>query len=467
MKKVILFAMLAFALVAVPAFASVQNVKVSGDIDNTWLVRHDFDLGTSGAAPIYEQNLFLTQTRLRVDADLTDNVQATVGLLNERVWQEANDDVANDIDLNLAYVTMREMLYSPLTVIIGRQVFAYGNSFVIDASGTNNNVAEGGLNGIAEDFTKRTALNAIRMVLDYNPLTIDVVFAKVDENTVVGLGAHDDDVDLYGANANYQIGDEWNTVVEGYFWAKIDQSTKTGGVGRKNDTVYMPGARVSTNPIKGLNLQAEGAMQRGNKATTLSGGDNVHREAQGGQIIANYMLPFESTAQWSPVVTGVYTYVSGDSGPAEAGTLAGDDHYNAWDPMFENQGGGTIYNTLFNLTNAHIVGGKLAIKPIQDVTTTVTWDRLWLDKALDDGDFSGDCSGATCLTLLQPDGTTLTPKMTTNTMLGDEFGAGVVYDYTEDVQIGARVSAFVPGGAFHEDNNEAAYQSVVNANVKF
>ena len=91
-------------------------MKVSGDITTTFVDRNDFDLGmtngseshfTGGAFGTYtpvnpyyggvldlaplqvglkHQNVFVTQTRLRVDADLSDNVSTTVGLINERAW---------------------------------------------------------------------------------------------------------------------------------------------------------------------------------------------------------------------------------------------------------------------------------------------------------------------------------------------------------------------------------------------
>ena len=83
MKKRLILAVLAVAsafFAAAPAFASVQNVKVSGEIDNTWLVRDQFDLGTRSAGENYYQNLIFTQSHLHVDADLTDNVSTTLGL---------------------------------------------------------------------------------------------------------------------------------------------------------------------------------------------------------------------------------------------------------------------------------------------------------------------------------------------------------------------------------------------------
>ena len=43
-----------------------------------------------------------------------------------------------NVQLYLASVTMREFLYSPLTVTVGRQVFNYGNGLIIGDGGPNN-----------------------------------------------------------------------------------------------------------------------------------------------------------------------------------------------------------------------------------------------------------------------------------------------------------------------------------------
>ena len=49
----------------------------------------------------------------------------------------------------------------------------------------------------------------------------------------------------------------------------------------------------------------------------------------------------------------------------------------AWDPFNENQGSGTIYNTLFPLSNMNIVSVGGSINPLEDVTATTTWSGLW------------------------------------------------------------------------------------------
>lgn len=470
-KTLLLLAVGMMALTAAPAFASVQNIKVSGDVDSTWVVRDQFDLGIQNQGLSYYQNFLMTQTRVRVDADLTDNVAATVALINERVWDEelndvtnagAQDDGANDVDLNLAYVELREMLYSPLTVIIGRQNFAYGNSFVIDSAGSNNTVATGGLNGVAEDLSKRTALDAIRLVLDYNPLTIDLVAAKVDANNLAGTGSHDDDVDLFGTNMNYQLGDDMQTVLEGYFWARLNRSVNVASPGAETDTVYMPGVHLSTNPIKGLSLSGEVAAQFGNinDPSGTNNGDNADRRAMAGQVIANYAIPVD---QWSPVLTAAYTYTSGEKGPGAPTSPLEDDKYTAWDPMFENQSGGKIYNSMFDLTNSHIATAKFQVSPIEDVTVGAEWNGIWLDKELTDN----NAAGATVLSLRQPDGTTINPTMTSNTRLGDEVDLSVTYDYTEDVKFGFMYGLFFPGDAFASVNDDKASQVLLNGNVRF
>lgn len=479
MRKTLLIAMLAAVLLAAPAFASVQNIKLSGDITTQYVVRDNLDFGASKTSNFY-QSFPLTQTRLNVAADLTDNVQAVVGLINERVWG-AEDETINgsatgqvgttDVQLNLAYVTLREMLYSPLTVVVGRQNFKYGNSFIIDSAGANNTIASGtGLTGIANDLTARRAQDAVRLIFDYNPLTLEFLASKIDSNNASGFNPNKDDVDLYGVNATYNLGDNWDTVTEAYLFGKIDNST-TGLAGIKADSVYAPGLRASTNPIKGLNVQGEVAWQRGNKANTsaTTSNDNVRREAIAGQLIANYMLPFEKLAQYSPVLTGVYTYLSGDKDPLDFGNQSANGRgaqsdYKAWDPMFENQAGGTIYSALFDFTNSHIALLSAQVKPIEDVTAKASWTGIWLDKQVNApanaivSDFTQRVPGVA--------GGTVTQKVTSNKAVGWEVDGDVTYDYTEDVQLGVSAGVFFPGDFFFIAQ-EPAHQLIGKAAVKF
>src|SRR3989338_9020467 len=148
---------------AVPAFAETQNVKVSGSLDAYWIYRVNFDLkdnNDSGAIPVGSavpdsggttnltghsseaDDYFMSITQIEVSADLTDNVSTVINLVNQRDWN-ADDFVAGDtattnttpsefdIILDLAYVQMKEIFYSPLTLTIGRQDLWFGRWFII------------------------------------------------------------------------------------------------------------------------------------------------------------------------------------------------------------------------------------------------------------------------------------------------------------------------------------------------
>jgi hypothetical protein len=477
MLRKIMLAVAAVAFVATPSFAAVQNVKVSGNIDSSYVYRDRFDLGgTNTAGNRFNQSFAMTQTQLQVDADLSDNVQTVLRLLNERAWGTQIDTGAtvvdqNAVDINLAYVRMKELLYSPLTVELGRQQLNYGNAFIIGANGANN-AAVGNIAGFAADLTKATAVDAVKAILDYKPLTIDLFAGKVASNNLLGTGAHSDDVDLYGVNANYQLGDDMNTVVEAYLFSKFDHSANNalvGGVSPKTDKIYVPGLRASTNPISGLNVQGEVAWQRGTKTlNTLGGITNAERDALGAQAIVNYQVKQADVEKYKPVLQAVYTFVSGDSNPTNgngAAALSGTK-WTAWDPMFEDQAGGKIYNALFNLTNAHILELSAAFNPIEDVTAKLSWTGIQLDKSLD-RQVGGPGAGhaTTAGTLILPDGSSSTNLITSNLGLGHEVDADLTYNYTEDVQIGVSVGMFRPGDAFEQD--KPAKQAIAHVGVNF
>jgi hypothetical protein len=174
-----LIAVIALALVAglafSPAYAEVQNVKVSGDIIASGVARNHFNLanGSAGDKNNIKQSFIMSQVRVRVDADLTDKVTATVMLINDRVWNGQYDNASSgnsDIDLDLAYVSLKEFLYSPLSLTIGRQEIRFGNGLIIGNAGGVNDVAN-----IPNDLSERKAFDAIRATLNYDPLVVDLV----------------------------------------------------------------------------------------------------------------------------------------------------------------------------------------------------------------------------------------------------------------------------------------------------
>ncbi len=459
MKK--LLALVMVVVMASPAFAAVQNVKVSGSINSNYVNRADFDFDGGISGTDYNQSFTYTTSRVAIDADLSDNVSTKIGLVNEMIW--GDQTAANqNIDLEYANVTLREMLYSPLTVTIGRQDLNYGNGFLVADGG---GASVGGILGAASDLSRTYTYDGVKAVLDYKPLTLDLFYAKTNSNNSDGSsGAQKDDVTLSGVNANYQLGDAMNTVVEGYFFARVDNSGNNVGAAAedpKADTLYVPGLRASTNPVKGLNVGVEGAVQMGNKRISST---NVKRdEVFAFQGMASYELPV--LEQYKPVASGSYTYVSGDQNPTHASGnahgQASSENYTAWDPLFNDQNIGRVWRSLFGYTNLHVAELAISATPVEDVTAKLSWTGLWLDRAYTEG----GVPTTTSITL--PDGGTITPAINSNKELGSEIDADLTYQYTEDVKFGLTVGVFKPGNVFTSENDTMATQAIASVGVNF
>ena len=471
MRKSILLAMLMVCLMAIPAFASVQNIKISGGVDSFYAFRDNWDFGVSSDADIM-QNLFFTLTTLQVDADLTDNVTATIAIVNERAWGMDVDSTTagteTDIELDLAFVTLREMLYSPLTIVAGRQRLpTYGNGLVI-AKGTGS--GNSALSLVADDYRGVKAMDAVRAILDYDPLTIEIVYGKVDSNTNQFAAEDRDDVDLYGIQTAYELGDDLNTVVEAYFWAKIDKQVAydtqlSPAAGIKPDTVYTPGIRASTTPIEGLTVSGEIAIQRGNHVCdTISVANNQKRHAMAAEFMASYQVPVAE--DYNPIVSYDYIYASGDSNPDDSPSSGevSRNEWTAWDDMYEGISGGKIYSALFTLTNVHIHSISIQANPMEDVTSKFTFSKYWLDKESD-----GTTTAGTGVFDTMPDGSATPSYVLKNDEkdLGYAVDFETTYDYTEDVSIGAVLSWFVPGDMFEDVNKNTASQILLDCNVDF
>jgi hypothetical protein len=497
MKKLLVAVIM--VVLATPAFAAIQNVKVSGDITSSFVYDNALNLGATGGSPVLplgqnHQNVFLTQTRLRVDADLSDNVSTTVGLINERAWNAENigsssSSTGNALDTNvqlyLASITLREFLYSPLTLTIGRQVFNYGNG-LIQGDGGPVNSGSANLAGIYADMNMRTAYDGVKATLDYKPLSIDLIYFKYGQmvGSVNGsfLSNPQQNADVYGYDANYTLSDPWSTVVEQYLFTRIDgsgfSSTLADSVGAdsqnggdvisnqgKGNTLYIPGLRVSTNPIKSLNVQGEVAWEFGNvpvqNNTTYN--EAEHRDAMLAQLAASYSLPV--LEKYKPTVNASFTYASGDKNSAEnygGSRVKSSKTYGAWDEFDTIQGAGTIYRSLFNLSDENILSIGASVAPLEDVTAAVTWTGLWAPVAY---------STQNPLTLIQPNGDmiagfgSVAPKNAH--WVGNETDVNLTYNYTEDVTFGLNLGWFVPGDVFAASNKETASQAIANVGVKF
>jgi len=466
MKKILAAALM--VVLATPAFAAVQNVKVSGTITSYFVDRNDFDFKAAGL-PEYNQNFFYTSTHVLISSDLSDNVSAQVGLANEVTWGNQNLEnsssgggtVSNasdqQIDLELANVTMREFLYSPLTLTIGRQSLSYGNDFLIGAGGGNS---VGTMANVATDLSRTQNYDGIRAVLDYKPLTLDLVYVKTNSNCLNGgttAGANgncydvgNDDQNLYGGVANYQLGDAMSTVVEAAFWTRTDDSANTVFRGAKASTLYVPDLRVSTNPTKDLTLGLEAGTQMGTYVNTTTDKNESRSKVWAMQGKASYSIPvFE---KYKPTLAETFTYYSGDNAKSPG-------KYNAWDPMFNDQDLGTrIWRTLYTYSDLETSELSLSVAPLEDVTAKVTWTYLYEPNAV---------AGNYTFPAQLPDLSNPTVTATGKHGLGNEVDGEFSYAYTEDVSFGLNLGLYVPGSAFAKANNSIAKEAIASVGVNF
>ena len=418
------------------AYAEVQNVKVSGDIIVSGVARSHFNLNDNvpGDKSVIKQNFLMSQIRLRVDADLTDNVSATVRLINERIWNGQNDTESGsnntNIDLDLAYVTLKEFLYSPLTLTVGRQEIQFGNQLVIGKAGA------AGTTSIPSDLSERSAFDAIRATLNYDPLVVDLVYAQVKQSSTVDRNT----VSLTGMNAKYAL--TKNTDLSAYYWLK--RNNLDSNLSDRTDNLSTIGGLISSTPIENLTASLEAAYQFGKNTETAN---QRNHSAWALQAMADYTF---AKVKMTPKLGASWTYLSGnDSSTKNQG----------WDSMFYNQNLNNIVYAILPFTNMNALNLKASCKPVEDVTISAIYG--FYDVAKKD-------AGDTIASPAQYDGNSsyLNTTTTGKSHLGDALDVTATYDYTEDVQLGLTAGVFAPGNAL-ADNNKNAAQLIGSMKVTF
>ena len=187
---------------ATSVYAGTQSVKISGDLTIRGLARENFDLDGHHAEPAVPgtvsaigagnpqpgtndwQTWFQSAAEVQIDADLTDNVSAVLRLFNQRSWDVSAKSISTtnvqlgrgegtsytqdvnefDVGLDLAYVELKEFLYSPLTLKIGRQDLWFGKGFIVGAD-----LKDHYANINADEYTVQTSFDALRATFDYDP----------------------------------------------------------------------------------------------------------------------------------------------------------------------------------------------------------------------------------------------------------------------------------------------------------
>lgn len=452
--------------ITLPVYAETQSVKLSGDIIMRGIDRKNYDFNkwnANGVTPTTrdfnaaDANYFMTTTEVQLDADLTDNVSATVRVANQRdwnvkIWDATNhdyvypSDASNDaygrtfgsndefkIDLDLAYVTLKEFYFAPLTVKIGRQDLWFGKGFIIGANGWQDPQHQ--LSG--DEWSVLNAFDAVKATWDFAPWTLDAVYAMILENDI---GANDDE-QMAGLNLGCDLKQYKNAEAEVYYFVKDDRSLRKiagGGASsavKEGNTVHTIGIRGSFDPHEAITIWGEGAVQVGSYYRGVNQTDERPRAA-GAVDVGGELRLWENQYAWKPKVGAEYVYYSGDN--VRNDNDNNSKGYTGWDRMYRGKVDSAIhewYNVLYTNginnntvndagdTNLHqlIVMGSL--QPMDNLQINGRWIDFWLDQtALATGARGGD-----------------------NMHVGDELDIELNYDYTEDVSFGLLSAWFWSG----------------------
>ena len=466
--KIVLVLALAFAFTGV-AYAETQSVKVSGDITARAFMRSNYDLNsrdnnTGTDASTNDQTFLTSVAEVQIDADLTDNVSGVIRLLNQRTWGDQLYTYQNDPEIrnnwnannnafnvaaDLAYIELREFLYSPLTLKIGRQDIWFGKGFII-----GNSLMDPQGNLAAPEYTAINSFDAIRATLDYDPWTIDVVYAKIGERAIRA----DDDVNLMGINVGY-VFDQYNAEMEGYYWLKQDRNpgqvtaTRVTGVssinGHTSNDVNTFGMRGSFDPIENWTVALEGAMQVGNYLGANNQIWERDRFAYAIDAIVETRM-FQDDYAWRPVLGAEYIVYSGQTNQGLVNNTTGGN-YVGWDRMyrgkfdtaireFQGEFYGTTQGITGGSTNQHQALFRATVEPMDSVKVEGTYAFFWLyaDYAQNGGNV----------------------QTNTNRFVGQELDLNVTWDYTEDVSFGLLTGWFFPGSAFSADTQGIGKKSI-------
>jgi hypothetical protein len=476
-------------------FADVQNIRLSGDIRIRGYFLDSAGADTSGGLgsgqypPVKGNDSFIAQrTRVSVEADLEDHVLVVVTLQAEGQWGANNGvgdasgagtgnangtslDAAGDpnpsgnkisrmwgVGIAEAYVQFNEVFYTPATLKLGRQYLQYGRGLI--------------LSSVEQEYN----YDAGRLVLDYYPLTIDIVGGEVVNNQAFGGTASQLDAnDLLFVNARYELSDSAIKDVEAYIgWLSQSSSSPVNSPGPGPGTgpfatsrvpatlgdssPIIIGLRTDINPLDALQTWWEAAYEFGN-AGNLNNGD---AEGSIGAFLLNAGGKYTfKDVQWVPVLNGNFIYASG-GGKGQDVAGVGNAQFRPW---FDYADGYNGYLFAPALSDIVIFNLGASVKPYEN--TTLALQGYYYLKA-DKGGIAGsngnvDWGGPTWAA-------PAIGSTGNNQELGWELDGILGYDYSKDVRAQLVYGVFLPAQAYRNADTSvtrAAQEVRAEVNVKF
>jgi len=363
-------------MMAVPAFADLQNVEVGGSlrIRGNWYTQEAtggpgfMDAGTSSRS--VEQ-----RTTISVTADFTNDTSAVIEIDSYDVWGEDTNTpgygvgvarTGADVSLYQGYLQMREAWGRPLTLTIGRQEVMFGSEWLV-----GNGDTAAAFTGLSYDGVTAT--------YDYDSGTVTALWLMIADSNAGGMpgaigGGEDNDVALYGLYGSY-TGHE-NHTIDAY-WLFLRDGTLD------SLDIHTLGLRGAGN-IDAWDYEAEIAFQTGDEP---AGMPDVSAWA------LNLEVGYSFDANYNPrVFLGVAFFEGADGGDMAFNRLFSDWEYS------EFLSNGDISNTL-------IFRGGVGFQPRENIGIDVLLS--WFEEDEEAGGTDDD--------------------------IGVELGLYLTYDYSEDV----------------------------------
>ena len=343
MKKVI-FLFCALMLVAsfvAPVFAEVQNVKVSGDVRLRGYTQDKIPTLTEDS----ERFGYVEQrVRVKVESDLTDNVSAVARIAGNDVWGRESTDEFNAA-FEEAYMVLKEAMYEPLTLKLGRQYIHYGTGMLISAE------------------QEAYVFDAAKATLNFDPVSVDGIWIKGTETMAVR-----DDVDAFVGAVTY---------------AQEKFDVQFLGIKQTDDSV------ANEEPIW---LSLRGDL----KATEALGlfGEIIRLDGEAEDVdfsawAANLGGTFSFATDYSPVVKAEVVWGQGDDKDAEK---------NFVETSVEDRYYGFVYSP--SLTNIYILNLMGSVKPTEKTKVALDYYHYMQDEeiAMAMGDVDQDNGGISAVT---------------------------------------------------------------------
>jgi hypothetical protein len=429
----ILIAVFAVALIA-PAFSAVENVKVGGDISIYGVLRGDFYIANKNE----DLHFFQTSARVYVSADLSDNVSAMVRLINERNWgakESSNVATEKNIDLDLGYIQVKDLLTPGLNLTVGRQEIQLGEGLVVgSAYNAYYNASSDDYNYpvdlAAKDLGLQKAFDAVK--LDYKasaiPLSVTAFLSKIDEELYDDQGEQT----LYGLNLGYKVADIAD--IEVYYVRDIKDSSP------KNNKLDTAGIRVVSKipAIQNFNLKGEYAKQFGE--------DENGADYEGWALLLGGEYKF--SANMEPTIKVNYLLLTGEEDkndnqgwqmvfPSNIGSRIGPLFYaySAWNSkdVYDN------YDIELGESNLKVLNIGFSLKPVEKLTLSL--DGYWLktDEKVEGYD-----------------------------EIGKEIDLGIEYKYSEDLVFGLSLGKILADDLIEKEvGGDDAWQAIASMKVSF